>query len=32
MGVVTTTALEKTIRSQGLGLEQEASCHSPDPH
>jgi len=31
---VTTTrrALEKSSCSQGLGLEQGAACHPPDPH
>ncbi len=28
----TRRALEKSSLSQGLGLEQGAACHPPDPH
>jgi len=30
--VTTTKTLEKFGCSQGLGLEQGAACHPPDPH
>jgi len=29
---ITRRALEKSSCSQGLGLEQGAACHPPDPH